>query len=222
MATFSLREFRTQVSTRGLAKPTRFEVLIGVPRILRQDFGGQNRIVSLFCESAAFPPHIIGVRPQRIYGPPYQRPFSVEYGGEGVTLNFLLDQQMDVKAFFDIWMSRIVHPHYYYVEYPEDYTVDIEINQLDERNNFTYGVFLEEAFPRTLTLLELNHQNQNQAHKLSVTFAYRRWLPKHSLYSRLNLTPRRITTEDESYGESRRLQAKSAVSVPIPTGDQGE
>lgn len=190
MALFSLRNFKTEVARRNLARSTRFEVFLPVPPALREAFNTeQNKLVSLFCESTAFPPQIIGVKQQRIYGPVYQRPFGVEYGGEGLPMSFLLDQQMDVKAFFDAWISKVVDPKQFFVYYPEQYTVDMVLYQLNEKNNTTYTITVEQAFPRSVSLVELNHANQNQVSRLNVTFAYRKWRPDHVLMNRMRYPP---------------------------------
>ena len=103
MANFSLKNFQAQVRTGGLARPNRFEVLINLPpALIAQGYStNDSKILSLFCESTNLPMQTIGVKTQRIQGPAYQRPVSVDYGGEGITMTFLIDQQMDIKGFFD-------------------------------------------------------------------------------------------------------------------------
>ena len=185
-AQFSLRNFKSEVARRGLARPTRFEVFIPIPLALRTVFTSQDTsIISLFCEAAVLPPQIIGIKQQRIIGPAYQRPVGVEFGGEGLPMTFLLDREMDVKGFFDSWLNKIVHPSQFYINYPDQYTTSIEINQLDEQNNYTYQIFLEDAFPRSINIVDLNHANQNQVSKLNVNFAYRRWTAKQKLSSKV-------------------------------------
>jgi len=186
MAMFSLRNFQSEVARRNLARPTRFEVMIPVPTALNEAFNSQeNKLISLFCESTALPPQIIGVRQQRLYGPVFQRPFGVEYGGEGLPMTFYLDQQMDIKAFFDAWISKIVDPKQFFVYYPSSYSVDIALYQLNEQNNSTYSVILESAFPRSVTLVELSHSNQNQVSRLNVNFAFRKWRANHRSLARM-------------------------------------
>ena len=184
----SLEEFVALVKKEGVAKPNRFKVTIAPPLSLAPylDFATYGRRLSFYCESANFPARNIGVRQQRITGPNYQRPFNVDYGGEGMTMTFNLDRDMKVKAFFDAWMSKIIDPLQYFVYRQGEYISNrITIEQLDEKNNFTYGIFLEDAFPRSISLLDLNQSSQNQVHKLNVTFAYRRWIPIHDLTNRI-------------------------------------
>jgi hypothetical protein len=88
---------------------------------------------------------------------------------------------MDIKALFDAWLGIVVDPTQYFVHYQNDYVVPIEIRQLNEKDEITYIAELEDAFPRNYTLLELNQSSTNSFHKLSVTFVYRRWAPKHRI-----------------------------------------
>ena len=174
MAIFSLREFQTQVLSRGLARTNRFELVISLPAIL----GGrvdEQRVVSLLCETASLPLLNINVKPHRIYGPNYQRPITSEYGGEGIPFTFHVDREMKVKRFFEDWMEFIINRNSYNVAYQSQYVTTIEVNQLDEQNNITYSASIEDAFPRNLNLMELNNAAQNQTHRLTVLFAYRRW-----------------------------------------------
>jgi len=220
MALFSLRNFQTEVARRNLARPTRFEVVIPVPQSLNEAFNSQeNKLISLFCESTALPPQIIGVKQQRLYGPVFQRPFGVEYGGEGLPMTFYLDQQMDIKAFFDAWISKIVDPKQFFVYYPRSYSVDIVLYQLNEQNNSTYSVVLESAFPRSITMVELNHSNQNQVSRLNVNFAFRKWRASHTALSRMRYPavnqPTSQTTVFEVYNPSTTV-------TPIPPQTSGD
>ena len=179
MAYFSLQQFQSVVLGEGLAKTNRFEVFIDPPRVLAPEAVGilqENQKISLLCEQASFPQLNINTKAHRIYGPAYQRPVTSEYGGEGIPLTFHVDRNMVVKRFFDAWMKSVVSDSNYNVSYQKDYASDsIEIRQLDEANNVTYQVRLRESFPRSMNLLELNNASQNQTHRLTVLFAYRKW-----------------------------------------------
>ena len=195
---FQLSEFQSQVLGRGLARPSRFEVVIpkplrvtGLPQVSLFQFvvglfvngiedisnllRTQSDRVSLLCEQASIPMLNLNTKPYRIYGPPHQRPVVSDFGGDGIPLTFHVDRQMQVKNFFDAWIQTTVNKDTFNVAFQEDYAVEVEIFQLDEQNNRTYGIKLVEAFPRSLNLMELNHNAQNQTHRLIVLFAYRRW-----------------------------------------------
>jgi len=129
----------------------------------------------LYCEMASLPPVNISTKSFKIFGPTYQRPFSAEYGGEGIALTFHVDRDMQVKKFFDEWTARVVDPDTGFVGFQEDYISTIRLRQLNEQDEVTYELELEEAFPRSVNLLELNNSAQNQTHRLNVLFAYRYW-----------------------------------------------
>jgi hypothetical protein len=100
---------------------------------------------------------------------------SIDYGGEGITMTFLVDQQMVVKDFFDHWMEKVISNYSFNVNYQDEYTSLIRIYQLNQQDERVYGVMLTDAFPRAIAQMDLNHSTQNQVHKLNVTFAYRKW-----------------------------------------------
>lgn len=188
-ANYSINDFITEIRKRGVARPTRFEVMITRPRCLNQPVvntqtgksvtveGG--RFISLLCENAILPQLNIGVMGQRIYGPNYQNPISIDYGGDSLPMSFIVDTDMKIKTFFDAWMHCIVNPNNYHVAYRKntglEYTTNIVIHQLDETDMIRYAVKLEDAFPRNLGIMDLNSSSLNIPHKLNVTFAYRKW-----------------------------------------------
>jgi hypothetical protein len=127
---------------------------------------------------ASLPPVNISTKSFKIFGPTYQRPFGAEYGGEGISLTFHVDRDMNVKKFFDEWTAVVVDPDTGIVGYQHEYVSTITLRQLDEQENVTYELELYEAFPRSINLLELNNSAQNQTHRLNVLFAYRYWKDK--------------------------------------------
>ena len=172
-ANFNLGQFLSQSRRDSFARVNRFEVFIHSPTALSQNKDAVS--VSLYCEMASLPPVNISTKSFKIFGPTYQRPFGAEYGGEGISLTFHVDRDMQVKKFFDEWTAKVVDPDTGLVGYQEDYISTIRLRQLDEQDNVTYEIELSEAFPRSVNLLELNNSAQNQTHRLNVLFAYRVW-----------------------------------------------
>lgn len=172
---FSLDKFRSEVlSGAGLARTNRFEVTIPPPASLAGSYNVSD-LASLYVEQASIPTLSINTKSLRIFGPAYQRPVSSEYGGEGISMTFHIDQKMMVRRFFEDWMHTIVDPVKFTVNYQENYITDLLIKQLDEQDNVVYEVKLIEAFPRSINLMELNNSSSNQTHRLNVLFAYRYW-----------------------------------------------
>ena len=191
----SLERFISQVNGRGLAKTNSFSVEISTPPCLQNVTGtiAMPPLLTLFCQSASFPATNIGVRDLKITGPTYKRPYSIDYGGEGIQLTFLVDGQMNIKSYFDLWMNKIINPfefNAYYDEKETKYTTRIDISQVTKTSTIelddvvgklqstededeTYFVRLQDAFPRNIGLIELDTTAQNSVHKLTVNFAYR-------------------------------------------------
>ena len=164
MSTFNLMNFQAQIlGGHGLARTNRFEISIVPPRILSQ----YGALVSLLCEQSNLPMLNVGVKPFKIHNlPAYQRPVSIEYGGEGLSFTFHVDGDMFVKKFFDDWCHQIVDKQTFGVKYQDDYATSIFVAQLNEMDQVVYEVEFLEAFPRNLNLMTLDHTAQNQTQKL--------------------------------------------------------
>jgi len=188
---FNLSQFIGAVRNDSLARVNRFEVIINAPRSLLLSSKNKSNAgaVSLYCEMASLPPVNISTKSFKIFGPTYQRPFSAEYGGEGISLTFHVDRDMQVKKFFDEWTARVVDPDSGFVGFQEEYISTLRLKQLNEQDEVTYELELLEAFPRSVNLLELNNSAQNQTHRLNVLFAYRYW---KDVSPEFQTTPREI------------------------------
>lgn len=170
---FNLSQFLSQSRRDSFARVNRFEVFIFSPPALNQNRDAVS--VSLYCEMASLPPVNISTKSFKIFGPTYQRPFSAEYGGEGISLTFHVDRDMQVKKFFDEWTAKVVDPDSGFVGFQDEYISTLKLKQLNEQDEVTYELELLDAFPRSVNLLELNNSAQNQTHRLNVLFAYRYW-----------------------------------------------
>ena len=195
-SSFNLSLFLSAIREDSLARVNRFEVMIPSPRGMSDVNRSYADFTSLYCEMASLPPVNISTKSFKIFGPTYQRPFGAEYGGEGISLTFHVDRDMNIKKFFDDWTSIVVDPDSGLVNYQENYTSTITLKQLDEQENITYELELYEAFPRSSNLLELNNSAQNQTHRLNVLFAYRYWKD----------TGREFQTIPQDSPKSRELQ----------------
>jgi hypothetical protein len=179
MSTFNIENFKSQINVSGLSKSNRFEIQIVPPATLSSKLNNA-KLVSLFCEISSLPGMSITTKGQRIYGPAYQRPISSEFGGDSISMTFYVDNKFDVKEFFDSWMFSIVNPNSFNVMYQQEYVTPIKITQLNENDEDQYSIFLEDAFPRSMNMMNLDMSSTNQIHKLTVNFSYRRWFSAQS------------------------------------------
>lgn len=166
-----VQEFVEEISKRGLARQNRFEVQI--PKV---DFypGGNDRTLSLLCQSASIPGATIAVKKQQLFGPAHIRPANINYG-ETLSVSFLCDKDMWVKRIFDLWMHRVIGWSTFTVGYKSDYARDVIINQLDDSGEVTYSVTLVDAFPVSMGAMALNQSALDRFHLLPITFTYRYW-----------------------------------------------
>ena len=214
----ALENFISQIRTSGVARPNRFSVEIYAPKCMtnsKLDGGSEiPQLINLYCQTASFPGQNIGVKDLRITGPTYKRPVNIDYGGEGITLTFLVDSKFNVKSFFDVWMHKIIDPYQFHANYDSEdtaYTTRIVINQISNERGIEvtrgtairrietrpYQIELENAFPRNIGMMELDQSSQSTAHKMSVTFAYRKLLQASPITKSVTYSPIKPNTQTQ-------------------------
>ena len=93
-----------------------------------------------------------------------------------VTITFLLTNDYQTKKFFDAWMTEIIDPDTYRLGYKDTYASTVNIHQLDTTNKKIYNVTLEKAYPIVQSSIELSNVTENDITRLTVTFAYDRYI----------------------------------------------
>ena len=168
----------------GFARPSRYEVILNPPAGTNanlvssqiQEFRGDDTVrqTSLACENISFPGRNIDTTEDtNIYGPTRQIATGFSYAE--VSATFRCSRDMREKRYLEAWNKLAYNPPTWAMSYYEDYVGSIQIFQLDEQNNKTYGVELVEAFPKTIAEQALSYDSTNQINKVSITFSYRYW-----------------------------------------------
>ncbi len=181
----SVQDFIGLVRRKGLARIEKFQVNIFGPRI-----GStlDEKDISLLCEEASIPGLTIGTRTARLHNLNIQRPSTIDYGGENAMFTFLVDGSWDVRKYFDKWMKTIVNDNREVNEYVniiggvqiialhEGPLVALEVKegQAEYREHTRYSVFLEEAFPKSMSPLSVAYGNPGLL-RFTVSFAYKSW-----------------------------------------------
>lgn len=158
-----------------LARPSRFDVYIPAPYTLlaMSGFINDTKGLSLRCENAEMPGRALATTDRKIGSVPVFRiPYQSMYNEMNMT--FIVDGDMNVKLFFDLWMESINPTSNYNFRYPKDYITDIAITQYDMSNKITYKSILLNAYPLSVNQLDLDW-TADTYHKLNVTFAYTNW-----------------------------------------------
>ena len=83
----------------------------------------------------------------------------------------------------ETWYESIFNVDKYKVGYKKDYSTDIIIQQLNMKNLPVHGVKLEKAFPINMSPIDLSNATENDYVRMTVTFAYDRYIPENSLES---------------------------------------
>ena len=162
----------------GLARAARYEVVL-IPPFDNDD--EKNRNVSLLCDSIIMPGHDLSSASVK-YGTAVETEMVTGHGYAGtIEATFYLDQDLDVKSFFDLWQESAVDTktntvtYYRNAEGKFNYVGSMEIYQLDAKSERTYGVMVEEVYPTIIGGLEYAYATVDTVQLLSVSFQYRKW-----------------------------------------------
>ena len=172
-------------SDEGYAIPNRFEVLILSPpkrgggittnAYAGSERGSDARAVSLRCESVSLPGrNLNSLTDTNIYGPTREIVQGYSYGE--VTGTFLCSNEHQEKGIFESWQNLAFDDtKTWSLGYYDNYVGQIDIYQLDEKDNRRAGVKLVECFPKTIAAQELAYGTNDTITTVDVTFSYRYW-----------------------------------------------
>ena len=189
----SLNAFLSHNASRdGYAKANRYEVVILLPSgVTNGDFQGAGeaamsttvlsnlhgeaaRRISFRCDSISIPGRNLRTQMNgNIYGPPHEIVQGQTFAP--VEATFYCGSDLAERYFFEDWQKITYNPDTYNINYYKEYVGSVEIYQLNEQDERTYGCKLEEVFPKTVAALAYGHGNSNTIQKVSVEFAYRYW-----------------------------------------------
>jgi hypothetical protein len=172
----------------GLARPNRFSVQIVPPKVLSAtaesapiDYfsalgvndGMQSRL-DFMCNRAELPSRSFSTSDARTYGSFFKIPYVDSYAD--LTLSFIVGHDMMEKFFFDAWVYTIQDPETSDFNYVDEYATTIDIYQLDEFDDATYGIRAFQCWPVALGQLSLAYDERNTYHVYPVTFTFRKWI----------------------------------------------
>ena len=176
----------------GYAKVNRYEVVILLPsgvtngafqdagetamsaNVLANLHGEAARRISFRCDSISIPGRNLRTQMNgNIYGPPHEIVQGQTFAP--VEATFYCGSDLAERYFFEDWQKITYNPDTYNINYYKEYVGSVEIYQLNEQDERTYGCKLEEVFPKTVAAIAYGHGSSNTINKVSVEFAYRYW-----------------------------------------------
>ena len=184
----------------GLAKTNRFQVIFTPPQgsllsakglIGALTSGGglksminDPRDISMLCENVTLPGRQITTVDYIAEKQSVKIPYA--FINEDVTCSFLLTNDYYMKTLFDAWLEQVFDTESYRAKFKKDFTTDVVIQQLNEKNVPVYGVRLENAFPTTVAGITLDNNSESAVQKMTVTFSYDNYVPEGPLSSTMS------------------------------------
>ena len=172
-----LNEFISKIKNTGLAKTNRYRVTIATPALM-PEFMNSGRLITLFCESTSLPGQVVATTEQRIMGETREFPYSKMF--DNITLSFYIDNNFEVKGFFDNWLNSVSNTQNKITSYYKDYiapTVLIEVLPMDSEVS-TYSITLHEAYPKGISPIQLSADSRDIA-KIGVSLNYKYYTTSH-------------------------------------------
>ena len=188
----------------GYAQPNRYEIEIGLPKIIQSGGGSSGNPNSLTAAFASLLPSAIsglaqggkggGLRsiqlraaqvtlPGRnietvddvnIYGPVRRVASGINYA-EDLNLQFQASSGLEERKFFENWQNAMFNEDTWNMSYYNDYVGSISVFILDKNDKRRYGLKGWEAYPKTIGGNDLTYASQNEIILLPVTFQFRYW-----------------------------------------------
>ena len=159
--------------SKDLARPNKYDVMIPIPVALAPFYLNTARNINMRCEATEMPGRTFGTTERKIGSAPVQKsPYQSIYND--LSMTFIVDDDMNQKKFFDLWMEYVNPSSTYNFNYKGNYVSDIAITQYDHQNKVVYRAVLIDAFPLVVNQMDLDWSNDGY-HKLTVVFAYTNW-----------------------------------------------
>ena len=135
--------------------------------------GGNLSELMMRCESVTLPGRNLASSNDDLrIGPGREHVFNVTYAP--ITAVFLSDDKLNEKRFFEDWQNLVYNLKTNKPGYYNDYVSDMTVNQLDDAGDIVYTAKLIDAFPKTVTQLDLSASDA-ELHRISVEIVFYRW-----------------------------------------------
>ena len=167
--------------SQGMARANQYEVEIIAPT--NHPGGTDTRVINLHCSTITMPGHNLEQQTQRLGSEPATEIVQGhEYAGN-ITATFYLDANLETKSWFDKWQEMSFNSVTHKAKYYEDYIGEMDIYQLDNEGEKSYGIRCEEVYPATIGGIEYSYESTDTIAILSVEFAYKKWTDIQDLSS---------------------------------------
>jgi hypothetical protein len=155
--------------SQGMAKGNRYRVLFSAAR---------SEYLNILCDSVNIPGRQIITQDFFTDMKGIKTPYG--FVNEEVSISFLLGNDWYAWDYLKAWQNSTINQidslrGAYTVNFRDQYTRQVVIEHLDERNNIRKTVTLINAFPTSLTSMELSNASENTVLRCTAVFSYDNW-----------------------------------------------
>lgn len=167
-----LIEFNSVLNeNQGVARTNRWEASFSPPpHSLMDSWRNISKMTTLMASTAIIPGKQYQTD-ERITAKRQSNKLPYFFTLDEFTMSFKLTNTFKIKKFFDDWLRIPVSDETYLLRYKKDYITDIEVKQLNIRDEPIHIIKILDAYPSSISAIELNSENDD-THTLDVTFDY--------------------------------------------------
>jgi hypothetical protein len=166
MAVSTLSEFTAKIHKTNISRPYLFYVEIMPP----EGLVSEAPIVNMFCHGANTP-HTSFLTNRDYQEAGVRRKFVYDWDNQNLMLRFYLDQEFNVKYFFDLWCSKIVINKRNFGYY-DDYTARfLNVYIIDLASKETYKYKYNRAVPVIISNIDMSYR-QKDINTFDVEFVF--------------------------------------------------
>lgn len=174
-----LQDFISTIKASGLMRTARYSVIF--PTFAPMN---TNNLIGMYCDQIQLPGYNMNTAATNTYGETREMPYGRLF--DPISVSFYVDNNMEVKKYFDDWLFKIQNPMDRTFSYYNSYISDLQINIEDLENKIRYSVMLYECYPKTIGAIQMDYASK-EIMKLPITLLYKYWkpveLPTDQLYS---------------------------------------
>lgn len=196
------------IAKNQLVNPTKYEITFKRMSPL------ENLRLAVSCESVSLPGRNIATSDITIQGPVWNMPYALTYA-EDLDVTFKLSKDFFERKVFEDWQTNfIISDKTYRLKYLEQYATEIEVTQYDYQDFPIYKIVLEDAWPKTISAIELGDDRADEYSRQSVAFAYRKW--RSEVPAAPSILQRIVKRLDLVGRLNRKLVPFGGANMPVP------
>lgn len=173
-STFKLSDFKASIKSNGVARNTRFELIVYPPLMVTSVVN--SREISIRCNTGSLP-HMKATTKDYHVGQGQMRKMPIGYDqGHELDFSFYNDTNGTVYDGLLQWSKAILaskEENDYSLNYYDQYTGALEVKQLDEQDNVRYAYFLYDVYPTLVEAVTFNSSEIDTAQIVKIRFSYR-------------------------------------------------